>query len=122
MEALYKINNTVTIKLEAPNIQGLIEQLTIVREGIGPEPCGKCGSKNTFPSHRKVDKYNYYELKCVDCGAILQLGTHQNEQKTLFKKIMEYDDKGNTVMKDGKGVYAKDGGWKKWNSEKKIME
>ena len=124
MEALYRINSSVTLKLDAPSLQGIIEQMTIVREAIGSEPCGKCGNTETYPNHRKVDKYNYYEIKCGDykCGAVLQLGTNQNDEKTLYKKIMEYDENGDAVKKDGKGVYSKNRGWKKWNPETKKME
>jgi hypothetical protein len=118
MEALYKINGSTTIKVEGADTQGLIEQLTVVRKAIGHEICGRCNSADTFPNHRKVKKFNYYELKCGGCGAVLQLGTNQNDEKTLFKKVMEYDTDGTAIP----GTYAKNGGWKKWNPETKEMD
>ena len=127
MEALYKISNDITIKLEAANVQGLIEQLTVVRKAIGPEKCGKCGSKSedgkfiysTFPSHRKQG-FDFYEIVCANpkCRATLQLGTHQDDAKTLFKKKTKPENE----RKEGEDNRLPNRGWATYNPETKQRE
>ena len=121
MEALYKISNNVTVKVEAENTIGLVEELTRVRESIGPEACGKCKGTNTYPNARVVGDNTYYELRC-SCGAVLQLGVNKAD-KNLYKKRLKTDSKGKAIKDESdKAVYLPNKGWLKWNPETKEME
>ena len=122
MEALYKINGSITVKVEAENTTGLVEKLTEIRESIGYEPCGKCDSSNTFPNSRRVNKDTYYDIRCADCNSALNLGVNK-EEKSLYKKRLKTDDKGISVKdKNDKVIYLPNKGWRKWNPETKTME
>lgn len=69
--------------------------------------CGKCGSTNIRLVVRNVTKgnktYEYFEARCLDCGAKLEFGQSQDEN-TLFPK-----------KKTEEGEWKPDGGWTKWN-------
>jgi len=122
MEALYKLSPSVTVKVEAGNMMELVDNLTSIRESIGSEPCGKCKSVDTFPNARTVSDNTFYEIRCNDCGAVLQLGVNKNDKK-LYKKRMKTDGKGKAVKdKNDKAVYLPNKGWLKWNPETKVME
>ena len=122
MKAILKLNENVSIEVESENIVDLVSQMTDVRESIGPEPCGKCKKNNTMPQTRTIGDDTFYEIKCADCGAVLQLGMSKGDGK-LYKKRMKTDGKGKAVKDDnGKAVYLSNNGWLKWNPEKKEME
>jgi len=122
MELLYRLNANTTIKLESESVLGLVEELTKVRESIGSENCGKCKSSNTYPNSRTIGGDTYYELRCEDCNAVLQLGVNKKE-KNLYKKRLEVDGDGKAVKdKNDKAIYLANKGWKKWNPETKKME
>jgi hypothetical protein len=122
MEALIRINGDTTIKVDAETTDILIQKLTEVRESIGHEPCGKCNSSNVYPNHRQVGEDHFYELKCTDCNAFLQLGKNKAEG-TLYKKRMTTDSKGKALKDDkGNAIYKPNKGWAKWNPETKVME
>ena len=122
MEALFKLSPDVTVKVESESVIGLVEELTKVRESIGPESCGKCGDVHTHVNCRTVKGDTYYEIRCQKCHAVLQLGVNK-EDKNLYKKRLKVDDKGKAVKgEDGKAVYLPNNGWKKWNPETKTME
>jgi ribosomal protein L40E len=71
--------------------------------------CGKCGSENLRFVVRTVDENEYFELRCMDCGAKLAFGS-MKKGGGLFPK-----------RKDGDN-WLPDGGWLKWNPKTKAME
>lgn len=122
MKAVFNSYNGLTIEIECANLQTLMQEVTAIENAIGHEQCGKCKSNNVFPNHRKVETDDFYELKCNDCYAVLQLGQHKSDQ-TLYKKKMEVGANGKAVKdENGKAKYLKDNGWLKWNSSTKTME
>lgn len=122
MKAQYKLCSSVIVEIESESMTDLVDKLTEVKDSIGPEPCGKCKSKNTFPQSRKTGDNTFYEIKCEDCGAVLQLGINKAD-KNLYKKRMKTDGKGKAVKDENdKAVYLPNNGWLKWNAEKKVME
>jgi hypothetical protein len=48
--------------------------------------CGVCGSENIKFVVRVVDDNEYYELRCMDCGAILSFGQHIKREELCFLK------------------------------------
>jgi len=122
MKALFKLNDSVTLEVEAESIKDIVDKLTHIKEAIGPEPCGKCKSTDTFPQSRMVEDNTFYEIRCQKCGAILPLGLSKADQN-LYKKRMKTDKKGKAVKdNNGKAIYLPNNGWLKWNPETKEME
>lgn len=122
MEALIKLNGSTTIKVEGTDLKDLLEQVTQIDDAVGFEPCGKCKSNNTAPRYRQVEEDKFYEIRCLDCGAVLQLGVNK-KGGTLYKKKMLTDDKGKAVKNaDGKSQWLPNNGWLKWNRDKGVME
>ena len=73
-----------------------------------PERCGLCKSPNIGLNYRAVTSkkdgknYNYYGLKCLDCGAVLTFGEHDEahgggffirDWDTETKKKLKEEDK-----------------------------
>ena len=71
--------------------------------------CGKCGSENLKFVVRTVDDNEYFELRCMDCGAKLAFGS-MKKGGGLFPK-----------RKDGDN-WLPDNGWTKWNPKTKQAE
>ena len=121
IEVFYRPNDKLTLKLEIRDAKGLFEELGPLQEILGSCTCGKCKGTNIRFLHRKVDKFDYYELQCESCGAKLSIGQDQ-ESKTLFPRRYEQDpaDKKKPLMKDGKKVWLPNNGWVKWDGEKHV--
>jgi hypothetical protein len=121
MKASYKVNDNLSIELEAEKLTNLLVQVSNVNSALEPEECGKCECTNTFPRVREVGTDTFFEIQCKECWAVLQLGVHK-EGGTLYKKLMKTDSKGRAVKDDNdKPVYLQDKGWLKWDKEKKQM-
>lgn len=144
MKALYELYQGLTFEVEADYLGEILDEVSYIRNAIGYEPCGKCGSEHVFPTSRQVGDDVYYELKChgyVDkdgkalavapdfrngdkpCNAVLQIGQNKNKKKTLYKKKMETDSDGKAVTgSDGKGKYKPNNGWVRYNPVTKTLE
>lgn len=131
MKAIIQATDTLRFEIEGASVQEIFEQIKPIQEVFHNCVCGKCGSsKHIQLVHRKVDKYDYYELKCVaplsddpketwnKCNAVLNLG---NDNGKLFARRYHQDpnDKTKPLMKDGKKVWKPDNGWMRWNKDKK---
>ena len=53
-----------------------------------------------------MEDNDYYEMRCLSCGAALSYGQHK-KGGTLFPK-----------RKDENGNWLDNGGWQKWQKEK----
>ena len=99
-------NGRLTVEFEADEQKAAWKQLAIFQEVFTETKCGVCGSENLRFVTRTVDKNDFYELHCIDCGAKLAFGQHKTGG-TLFPKRKDEDDK---LMPNN--------GWFKWNGEK----
>jgi len=122
MRAKYKINDILTIEVEAEKLKDLLQEISLVDNALSQEECGKCKSTNTFPRIRVVDNNSFPQIQCDDCKAFLPLGTSKDTQ-ILYKKRFDIDDKGR-AKKDasGKAIYLPDNGWRKYNPKTKQIE
>ncbi len=100
----------LTASFECDTQKDLFNQLASFQEVFGQTTCGKCGSENVRFVVRNVDDNEYYELRCVDCGARLAFGVNK-KGGGLFPK-----------RKDGDGNWLPNNGWTKWNSQTKSVE
>ena len=110
-----KINYTsrsgrVSVELEAETQRDAFQQLSDFQEIFDETVCGKCASENLRFVVRTVDDNQFYEIRCMDCGARLEFGSMKQGGR-LFPR-----------RKDKEGNWLPDRGWVKWNSEKGALE
>jgi|TARA_Y100001937_G_scaffold92455_1_gene125200 ribosomal protein L40E len=109
MKLNYKLGN-LTVEFECDTVKEVFNQLAIYQEVFGETKCGKCGSENLRFVVRENDGNEYYELRCLDCGARLSFGV-MKKGGGLFPK-----------RKDAEGNWLPDNGWTRWNSKTKKLE
>jgi hypothetical protein len=106
MKVIYTANDKLQFELEASGQKEIFKELALIQEIFSEAKCGICSSTNIKFVVRNVDGNDYYELRCMDCGAILAFGQHK-KGGTLFPK-----------RKDDSGNYLPHHGWHKWSKEK----
>ena len=109
MKANFKVNK-LNVEFEADSIREIWKQLSTFQEVFGETTCGKCGSEDLRFVVRENDGNEYYELRCLDCGAKLSFGA-MKKGGGLFPR-----------RKDADGNWLPDRGWQKWNPKTKKME
>lgn len=107
MKILYKVNDKLTFELEGEGQKEIFKELATIQEIFSEEKCGLCGSENIRFVVRNVEGNDYYELRCIDCGAVLAFGQHK-KGGTLFPK-----------RKDDDGNYMPNKGWHRFVKENK---
>lgn len=106
MKVIYKANDKLQFELEASGQKEIFKELALIQEIFSETKCGICGSTNIKFVVRSIDGNDYYELRCIDCGAILSFGQHK-KGGTLFPK-----------RKDDNNNYLPNYGWHKWTKDK----
>lgn len=106
MKVLYKANDKLQFELEASGQKEIFKELALIQEIFGETKCGICGSTNLKFIVRSIEGNDYYEIRCMDCGAILSFGQHK-KGGTLFPK-----------RKDDNNNYLPHNGWHKWVKDK----
>lgn len=109
MKINYKLGN-LNVEFESDTVKDIFTQLSIFQEVFGELKCGKCDSENLRFVVRENDGNEYYELRCLDCGARLSFGVHK-KGGSLFPK-----------RKDSEGNWLPDKGWQKWNGKTNQLE
>jgi len=102
MKLTYKIADKFEFEIDATGQKEIFKELSTIQEIFGEAKCGLCGSENIKYVVRNVDNNDYYELRCLDCSAILTFGQHK-KGTTLFPK-----------RKDEDGKYLQNKGWHKY--------
>ena len=100
----------LSVQLECDSQKELFTQLAQFQEVFSETKCGKCGSENLRFVVRENDGNEYYELRCLDCGAKLAFGV-MKKGGGLFPR-----------RKDADGNWLPDGGWQRWNPKTKSLE
>lgn len=106
MKLKFKPNDKLEFELEGAGQKEIFKELAMVQEIFSEKKCGVCQSENIKFVVRVVDDNEYYELRCMDCGAVLSYGQHK-KGGTLFPK-----------RKDADGKYLPNNGWYKWTGSK----
>lgn len=109
MEVTYR-SGKLTATFDADSPKDLFSQISVFQEVFDQAKCGKCGSENIRFVVRNVDDNEYYELRCMDCGARLSFGLNKKGGGMFPKR------------KDKEGNWLPDGGWVKWNPNTKKAE
>lgn len=105
MKASYKLSDKLQFEVEGEGQKDIFKEIASIQEIFGETKCGMCGSENIKFVVRVVEDNEYYELRCMDCGATLAFGQHK-KGGTLFPK-----------RKDEKGEYMPNRGWYKWQGK-----
>jgi DNA-directed RNA polymerase subunit RPC12/RpoP len=100
-------NGPFSVEFDGDSQKDLFGQIASFQEVFGETACGKCGSKNLRFVVRNVDDNEYYELRCLDCGARLAFGVNK-KGGSLFPK-----------RKDKEGKYLDNKGWTVWKAGQK---
>ena len=100
----------LSVEFDCDSQKELFAQLSAYQEVFGESVCGKCGSDNLRFVVRENDGNEYYELRCLDCGAKLAFGVNK-KGGTLFPR-----------RKDAEGNWLPDRGWTKWKPKTKTVE
>jgi hypothetical protein len=102
MKVTYTANDKLSFELEAAGQKEIFKELALIQEIFSEDKCGLCKSTNLKFIVRNVEGNDYYELRCVDCGAVLSFGQHK-KGGTLFPK-----------RKDDENNWLPNNGWHKW--------
>lgn len=97
----------LSVEVEGANHVEIWAKLAEFQEVFEESCCGKCKSENLRFAVRKVEKFRYNELRCLDCGAKLPFSIHDDGTNTMYPKRK---DKG---AKEINGT----NGWVKWNPQ-----
>ena len=107
MDAQFKaLGGDLAIKIEAGDMQGLIQQLSELLDFFGETQCQACESKNVRPQYRSAKGFDFYSVRCIDCGASLNFGQTKEGHKLFAKR------------KDDQGEYIGQFGWEKYEERK----
>jgi hypothetical protein len=85
MRVRWQVRTALWLEFDANDAKHAIEQMTVFAEIFGESQCGACKSQNVRPVHRKAKGYDFYEIRCLDCGASLKFG-QKKEDGSLFPK------------------------------------
>lgn len=84
-----------TVRFDVPDPKAAFRGAAAFAEIFNVDACGRCGSVDVYPEHRKVSKNNktfdYYSFRCRDCRAELDFGQHV-DTPTLFQKRTNQHD------------------------------
>ena len=100
----------LTIEVEGETQKDIFKALAGAEEVFGENTCGKCGSTNIRCIVRMNDGNEFYEMRCMDCGARLAFGSHKKGGGMFPKR------------RDADGNYLPNNGWQKWNPKTKTLE
>ena len=88
----------VWVEVDAGSVKDAIRGISDYAEFFSHTTCGMCGDQNARPSHREAKGYDFYEMECLSCGAVLSFG-QTKEGGRLFPKRKNAD--GYEIGKDG---------------------
>lgn len=94
----------IEIEVEGKDSKEVFTQLAAATEIFGNTVCGNCDSQRTIPIVRENAGNTFYEMRCLDCGAVLGFG-QKREGGSLFPKKRDKD--GNWLSGNGWVKYRK---------------
>ena len=103
-------NGRFAVELDSDSQKDAFESIAQFQEVFEESICGKCGSENLRFVVRNVDDNLFYEIRCQDCGARLELGVMKKGGRLYPRR------------KDKDGNWLPDRGWQRWNSKTKSLE
>lgn len=83
-----RIGGDVMLEVTADSPKALVSELSAYSEVLVHQTCGNCKGTSVRHEHRLAKGYEFYGMRCLDCGAKLDFGQHK-EGGTLFAKTGE---------------------------------
>jgi len=105
MKVTYTTVNGMSVELDGDDQKSIFKNLGAFQEVFDETTCAKCGSTHVRFITRMVEDNEYFEIRCLDCGATLSFGQTKKGNR-LFPK-----------RKDKEGNWLPDRGWVKWNAK-----
>lgn len=88
MKINFEVQPGCTIEQEVPGVKPAFAMIAHLQEVFGNKKCGHCGSPHIRLCHRTPQGYEYFSVKCDDCGHELKFGQQKDSGK-LFPKGWE---------------------------------
>lgn len=110
MKVKYKPNSKLEFELEGSGQKEIFKELATVQEIFSEEKCGLCQKDHIKFVVRNVEGNDYYEMRCLSCGAALAFGQHK-KGGTLFPK-----------RKDENNNWLDNNGWHKWQKNQESSD
>ena len=92
------------IEVDCMSVKEAVQAISEYAEFFVEGECGLCKSRAVAPSHRVAtrketgDKFNFYEMECLDCGAKLSFGQNKDGVRLFPKRT---DEQGNEKGSQG---------------------
>lgn len=115
MKATVKVNEKLSIDVEAEDVKALFGKLGDVMEVFADDKCGACKSTDIRPSVRQVEDNSFYEVVCNKCHSKVAYGFNKTGGG-MYPKRYQTDGKGKAVKDKttGKPIYLENNGWTKY--------
>lgn len=104
LKVRWRVRESLWLECDATDSKDALQQLGDFMEVFGESHCVACRSQNVMPVHRRAKGFDFYEMKCCDCGSALRFGV-KKEDHTLFPK--RKDEQGNWLPHNGWVKYQK---------------
>lgn len=127
MKIQFKVRANTVIELEAGKQKDLFKMMASAQEVFGDKCCGLCKSEQIYPAWRtatkidgrKVEVFDFPEMRCSGCGAKLTFGTINDDTGTLFPQRRLLPNGKPPGKADGdQAKYGDHNGWTRWRGEK----
>ena len=92
------------LDVEAESVKEALKDISEFSEIFGETVCAACGRDNAQPRHRVAKGYDFYEVACLSCGAVLSFG-QAKEGGRLFPKRRDTD--GSQLENNGWYIYRR---------------
>jgi len=56
-----------------------------------PTKCTACNSTNVRPDHRTPKDYEFYSIRCCDCGAECKIGERKDNKGMFFREDEKFE-------------------------------
>lgn len=113
MKAQLRVRPNLTLEFEAEQQTDLFRLLASAQEVFGEAKCGKCRAAELVFRVRRVKGFDFYEVLCLRCRAVLSLGANE-EGHTLFPRR-------HTEGAGGEKEWLPDNGWMRSDAETERM-
>jgi hypothetical protein len=89
MKVRWSPRSNVWLECDVSSPKEAVKELSNYSELFRDSCCGVCKSTNITLEHRCVDSYEFFSLRCMDCGAELSFGQTKDGKRLFAKRKLE---------------------------------